>query len=88
MKHRRAKLTLDGGRELRIRMALVSNGLRMSEVARRAGVSNSMVYHVVAGRKRSEKVAKALSRMLGLPLAVTRVDVPAPRVRTHAGAKS
>jgi len=43
--------------------ALLLSGLTQAEVARRCGVTRSMVCHVIAGRKAHARVQAALARV-------------------------
>ena len=62
-----------------VKYQLDLRGLSMAEVGRAAGVSRSLVSHVVAGRKRHRKVEAAIARLAG----VRPADLfpPAPRAR-------
>ncbi len=84
MPRQRTQRRSDPADAARIRRVLIAQSLAMrgqtlAGLGRAAGVSRSLVSHVVAGRKRHRKVEAAIARLAG----VRPADLfpPAPRAR-------
>jgi predicted transcriptional regulator len=56
----------------RLKRLLKERGVRYRHVATAAGVSWSMVYLVVGGRRRSARVMGAISQLVGQPVEMRR----------------
>lgn len=51
-----------------IRAELILRGINQRSIADQLGVSESAVSHVISGRKRSDRIRRAVARALGKPV--------------------
>lgn len=51
----------------RIKIWMIRNGLRQSEVANRLGVSRSYLHQVLAGKRKAPHIRRKLVRVVGMP---------------------
>lgn len=49
---------------INIKIRLLQKGLKQKDIAEKAGVSESFVSHVIAGRWKSKRVSKIIEEML------------------------
>lgn len=52
-----------------IQSALKKADVTQADIARRLGVTPTAVYHVLHGKFRSQRIAKAISQVVGKPIA-------------------
>jgi len=52
-----------------IKKAIIDSELSQREIVERIGISESHLSHIIAGRDRSERVARALAELLERPAA-------------------
>lgn len=60
------------------KIALLRRDVTMSAIARRLGVTTGHVSQVVAGRRRSPTVERAVAEAVGLPVGRVFPPLPAP----------
>jgi len=53
---------------IRIKIELLKKGIEAKEIAQKLGVSRSLVYKVIAGRRKNPKVRQALAEVVGIPV--------------------
>lgn len=51
-----------------IQFAIKKRGFSLRKVARKAGVTPSVVTDIVCGRRRSKRVARTISSIIGIPV--------------------
>lgn len=56
--------------ETKIKIKMLKKGITGAEIARRAGVDRTAIYHVLAGRSRSYKLRRAICKATGLPMKI------------------
>ena len=52
--------------ETKIKIKLLEAGISGAEIARRANVDRTAIYHVIAGRSRSVRLRRAIAKALGM----------------------
>jgi lambda repressor-like predicted transcriptional regulator len=52
--------------ETKIKIKLLEAGITGAEIARRAKVDRTAIYHVIAGRSKSVKLRRAIAKALGV----------------------
>ena len=51
-----------------IRAELILRGINQRQIAAQLGVSESIISHVISGRRRSDRIRRAIARALGKPV--------------------